>query len=131
MRGKEQTDYYSVLGLRPEAKDSEVRKSYRELALRYHPDRNPEDRNAEEKFKELSQAYHILGDSQKRREYDLWQMSRRESFHRDGLRTEEYWSLRNDPFIVFSDAFGRKTFRRACRGRGRCGRRRFTSYDKD
>jgi molecular chaperone DnaJ len=127
-----QTDYYRVLGLSPEAKDSEVRKAYRKLALRYHPDRNPGNQDSEEKFKEINQAYRVLSDPQKRRAYDFWQISRRKGFPGDRIPSDEYWSAFNGSFIVFSDAFGQRPSRRGCPGRGRrCGRRKFTSYDED
>ncbi|MDE3165132.1 MAG: molecular chaperone DnaJ [Acidobacteriota bacterium] len=63
-------DYYEVLGLGREAGDQEIKAAYRELAKRYHPDRNPDDPAAEEKFKEASEAYSVLSDSQKRATYD-------------------------------------------------------------
>lgn len=63
-------DYYEVLGVGREAGDQEIKAAYRELAKRYHPDRNPDDASAEEKFKEASEAYSVLSDSQKRATYD-------------------------------------------------------------
>jgi curved DNA-binding protein CbpA len=63
-------DYYEVLGLRPEAAETEIRKAYRRLALRWHPDRNPGNGHAEESFKEISEAYAVLIDPAKRRDYD-------------------------------------------------------------
>jgi len=61
---------YEILGVRSAATSEEIKKAYRTLALKYHPDRNPGDKKAEEKFKELAAAYEILSDSEKRREYD-------------------------------------------------------------
>ena len=55
-------DYYEVLGVGRDAGETEVKKAYRKLALKYHPDRNPEDRTAEERFKEASEAYSVLSD---------------------------------------------------------------------
>ena len=55
-------DYYEILGLSKSASDSEIKSSYRKLAMRYHPDRNPGDKKAEEKFKEISESYEILKD---------------------------------------------------------------------
>lgn len=66
-------DYYKILGVSTDASDGEIRKAYRRLALKYHPDRNPEDPTAEERFKELSEAYGVLVDPDKRRHYDQWQ----------------------------------------------------------
>jgi molecular chaperone DnaJ len=63
-------DYYDVLGVGREAGGDEIKGAYRKLALKFHPDRNPEDPDAEEKFKEASEAYSILSDTQKRATYD-------------------------------------------------------------
>lgn len=66
----EQRDYYEVLEVSRSASDAEIKKAYRKLAMKYHPDRNPDDSTAEEKFKEVQTAYNILSDSQKRAAYD-------------------------------------------------------------
>jgi molecular chaperone DnaJ len=63
-------DYYEVLGVERGAEEAELKKAYRKLALQYHPDRNANDAHAEERFKELSEAYAVLSDAQKRRTYD-------------------------------------------------------------
>ncbi len=63
-------DYYEVLNVARGATDEEIKKAYRKLALQYHPDRNPGDRKAEEKFKEINEAYEVLGDAQKRHHYE-------------------------------------------------------------
>ena len=63
-------DYYEVLGLQRDAAEADIKKAYRRLAMKFHPDRNPEDASAEEKFKEASEAYEVLSDSQKRQAYD-------------------------------------------------------------
>jgi len=63
-------DYYEVLGIQRNAGEEEIKKAYRKLALKYHPDRNPGDKQAEEKFKELSEAYQVLTDSEKRAQYN-------------------------------------------------------------
>ena len=68
MNGKK--DYYELLGVGRNARDEELKKAYRQLALKYHPDRNPGDKQAEEKFKEVSEAYGVLTDSGKRAQYD-------------------------------------------------------------
>jgi molecular chaperone DnaJ len=63
-------DYYEVLGIDRGAGETEIKTAYRKLALKYHPDRNPDDKEAEDKFKEATEAYEVLKDSQKRRMYD-------------------------------------------------------------
>lgn len=65
-------DYYEVLGVNKDADEGVIKKAYRKLALKYHPDRNPDDKEAEEKFKEAAEAYEILSDSQKRARYDRY-----------------------------------------------------------
>ena len=63
-------DYYEILGVRRGAKDEEIKKAYRKLARKYHPDVNPGNRAAEDKFKEVQEAYEVLGNSEKRQRYD-------------------------------------------------------------
>ena len=65
-------DYYEVLGVSRDASDQELKSAYRKLALQYHPDRNPGDHAAEEKFKEASEAYQVLSDAEKRAAYDRY-----------------------------------------------------------
>ena len=65
-----QKDPYSVLGVSKSATQDEIKKSYRKLAMQYHPDKNKGDKKAEDKFKELGAAYEVLGDTKKRKEYD-------------------------------------------------------------
>ncbi len=65
-------DYYEVLGINRDASDDEIKKAYRKLAMKYHPDRNPDNPKAEESFKEAKEAYEILSDEQKRAAYDQY-----------------------------------------------------------
>lgn len=66
----EYKDYYKVLGVDKKTSQKEVKKAYRKLAVKFHPDKNPDNKKAEEKFKEISEAYDVLGSAEKRKEYD-------------------------------------------------------------
>lgn len=68
---KTSPDYYKVLGVSENAPEADIKKAYRKLALQYHPDKNPGNKQAEEKFKELAEAYSILSNTEKRKHYDL------------------------------------------------------------
>jgi curved DNA-binding protein len=65
-------DYYKILGLSKSASDSDIKKAYRKLAMKYHPDRNKDDSAAETRFKEISEAYAVLSDKEKRKQYDMF-----------------------------------------------------------
>jgi len=65
-------DYYTTLGVAKDANADDLKKSYRKLAMQYHPDRNPGDKQAEAKFKEINEAYDVLRDEQKRAAYDRY-----------------------------------------------------------
>ena len=67
---EQKRDYYEVLGVDKGADDATIKKAYRQLAKKYHPDMNPGDKEAEKKFKEASEAYAVLSDPDKRRQYD-------------------------------------------------------------
>ena len=92
-------DYYEVLGVSRQAKEEEIKKSYRKLALKYHPDRNPGDKEAEEGFKEAAEAYEVLRDSKKRQIYD--------AYGHEGLRGTGFSGFRGyeDIFGSFGDVF--------------------------
>src|SRR3989338_10568494 len=65
-------DFYKILGVSQEASEDEIKKAYRQAALKYHPDRNPDDQASEDKFKEASEAYEVLSDPNKRQVYDQY-----------------------------------------------------------
>lgn len=99
-------DYYRILGVSKNASAEEVKKAYRRLALRYHPDRNKGDKAAEEKFKEMSEAYAVLSDPEKRRQYDTFGSS---GFHQRFSREDifqgfDFSSIFKD--LGFGDLFG-------------------------
>ncbi|HEY4797822.1 MAG TPA: J domain-containing protein [Bacteroidia bacterium] len=85
-------DYYQVLGVARDASADVIKKAYRKLALKYHPDKNPNDKSAEEKFKEINEAYEVLSDAEKRKKYnelgENWKQ-----YQQQGGRTEDFdWS---------------------------------------
>src|SRR4051795_3554018 len=96
----EKRDYYEVLGVDRNAAGEEVKRAYRKLAVKFHPDKNPDDSQAEEKFKELGEAYDVLMDADKRAAYDRFghaafaqgTAGRPGGFH--------------DPFDIFREVFG-------------------------
>ena len=99
-------DYYEVLGLDRDASEGDIKSSYRKLALKYHPDRNPDDAAAEEKFKEASEAYEVLSDSTKRSNYDRFGHAGVEgSFGRGGFEWSDF-SHATDFEDIFGDLFG-------------------------
>ena len=98
-------DYYEVLGIEKAADAEEIKRAYRRLAMKYHPDRNPGDADAEAKFKEAAEAYEVLSDESKKQRYD--------QFGHEGLRSQggpatHDFSRMNaeDIFSMFNDIFG-------------------------
>ncbi|MBD3314885.1 MAG: DnaJ domain-containing protein [Chitinivibrionales bacterium] len=116
-------DYYKILGVDKNADQEEVRKAYRKLAMRYHPDKNPGNKEAEDKFREVNEAHEVLSDPEKRRKYDQmstdWQRyGTRESggyedwFRRrgDSYRGGEYYSFSANPEDIFDNLGGFSDF---------------------
>jgi len=66
------SEYYKILGVKKDASDAEIKKAYRKLAMKYHPDHTKGDKSAEEKFKQISEAYAVLSDKEKRQQYDMY-----------------------------------------------------------
>ena len=94
-------DYYEILGIARTASVEEIKRSYRKLAVKYHPDKNPGDHTAEERFKELGEAYDVLMDDQKRAAYDRFGHA---AFAQGtaGARGGGF----HDPFDIFREVFG-------------------------
>jgi molecular chaperone DnaJ len=88
----ENTNYYDILGVKREASDQEIKKAYRKLARKWHPDVNPGDKAAEEKFKKISQAYEVLSDKEKRKLYDEFgEAGLAQGFDADQARAYRQW----------------------------------------
>ncbi|KAA3599237.1 MAG: molecular chaperone DnaJ [Calditrichaeota bacterium] len=112
-------DYYEILGVTKSSSADEIKKAYRKMAMKYHPDKNPDDAEAEEKFKEAAEAYSVLSDSQKKAQYDR--------FGHAGVRGQggfggqggfSGFSSTDDIFSAFGDVFG-DIFGGGGRSRGR------------
>ncbi len=108
----EKRDYYEVLGVAKTATPDELKKAYRKLAIKYHPDKNPGDKSAEEKFKEAAEAYEVLSDPDKRAKYDQFGHSMGPQgfpggggggFHAGGMSMEDIFSQFGD---IFGGSFG-------------------------
>jgi molecular chaperone DnaJ len=103
-------DYYEILGISKNASEAEIKKAYRKLALQYHPDKNPEDKSAEDKFKEAAEAYEVLSDQNKRARYDQYGhagMGGQGGFGGGGMNMDDIFSQFGD---VFGGAFGGGSF---------------------
>lgn len=99
-------DYYEVLGVGRDASDDEIKRAYRKKAMQYHPDRNPDDKEAEQKFKACAEAFEVLGDAEKRKLYD--------QYGKAGLRGAGLHDFQSadagDIFDMFRDVFGGSGF---------------------
>jgi len=135
-------NYYSILGIGKKASQDEVKKAYRKLALKYHPDRNKNNKGAEEKFKELGEAYAVLSDEEKRKQYDMFG---EDGFHqrysqKDIYRGSDLHNILREMGLsgdFFSSFFGndkvkrRKEFRAYTytSGDNNCNNKQFFSFD--
>lgn len=116
-------DYYEILGVSKSADESEIKKSYRKIAMQYHPDRNPNDAKAEEKFKEAAEAYEVLSNADKRAKYDRYGHAGVNGQSGGGFGGRDGMTM-DDIFSQFGDIFGDggspfDSFFGGGRGRGR------------
>jgi molecular chaperone DnaJ len=101
-------DYYDVLGISKSADAQEIKKAYRKLAMKYHPDRNPGDKEAEEKFKEINEAYEVLSDDTKRQTYDQFGHAGMNGggFGQGGFNSQGFGGFEDIFGDIFGDMFG-------------------------
>lgn len=119
-------DYYEILGVQKSADEGEIKKAYRKLALQYHPDKNPDNKAAEEKFKEAAEAYEVLSDADKRARYDRFghagmaQNGGGGGFRGEGMTMDDIFSQFGDVFndSPFESFFGRSSSRQGSGERG-------------
>ncbi|MBD3309218.1 DnaJ domain-containing protein [candidate division KSB3 bacterium] len=120
-------DYYEILGVKKDASDADIKKAYRKLAMKYHPDRNKGDKASEEKFKDLNEAYAVLSDPEKRKQYDM--------YGADGFQqrySQEDIFRGTDFSTIFSEmGFGGDIFEHLFGGTGGRGRARSYSTRQD
>lgn len=114
-------DYYEVLGVSKNASAEEIKKAYRKVAMQYHPDRNPGDKEAEEKFKEAAEAYEVLSDADKKAQYDRFGHAGMANNGRGGFSGQGM--NMDDIFSQFGDIFGEDIFGSFFGGGGGGGRR--------
>lgn len=131
-------DYYAILGVARDASEADIKKAYRKLAVKYHPDKNPNNKEAENKFKEINEAYEVLSDTDKRKKYDQfgenWNKVNEQGPPPGGGGQYQYYSnepggggfhFEGDPNDIFESFFGGSGFG----GRGRRGNAKFKGGD--
>ncbi len=112
-------DYYEILGLNRDASNSDIKSKYRKLAIKYHPDKNPDNKEAEEKFKEAAEAYDVLSDSKKKQIYDQYGHQGLEGSGFSGFQGfDDIFSSFGD---IFEDFFGFRSSGRSSGNRSRRG----------
>src|ERR1700741_2223537 len=100
-------DYYEILGVERNASAEDIKKSYRKLAIKFHPDKNPGDATAEEKFKELGEAYDVVSDPEKRAAYDRFGHQAFAGAGGGGRGGGQgFGGVFHDPFDIFREVFG-------------------------
>lgn len=109
-------DYYKILGVDKKASQDDIKKAYRKLALKYHPDRNQGNKSAEEQFKKVSEAYAVLGDAEKRKQYDSF--GSQEAFSRNFSQEDIFRGFDLNEILRDLGGFGGATFGGSPRGRG-------------
>lgn len=130
-------NHYEILGVKKEASADEIKKAYRSLAKKFHPDKNPNNKNAEERFKDIQSAYDVLGDSRKRADYDRMTEAQERGFYFDDMgntfsgfkagdgRSEDS----SDDFVGFGDLFSRMFEQKRTRTKSRPKRGTDISYE--
>ena len=109
-------DYYEVLGVEKGASKQDIKKAYRKMALKYHPDHNPGNKEAEEKFKEAAEAYSVLSDDEKRQRYDQFGHAGLDGNGGFGGAGGGYGGMNmEDIFSAFGDIFGGRRSAGCCR----------------